>query len=143
MDKDSSDLSYTVIHDLTQRMREIELNIPPRVHALETSLNEIRRDFSAMRREHQAAAKENRDALNAFRDRLDTDSRENTTAIAQLARENRENNAEIVNTIRGLSRKISFFQGAMWALIGIAGIIAYYHQELGTVLRYINQQMGA
>ena len=115
-------LQEMVALDWAARLRQLE-DLHPRVNALENAVSDIRghlREFTVSQKEQQ---KETKESLEKFleQNKEYIEKRDKTTAEAIDG---------LGKTVSGLSRKVWFFAGAIWVLIGIAALGFTLRKEL-------------
>ena len=134
----SNDSNEKLLHDMVAqdwaaRLRNLE-QLQPRVHALEHAVTGIRSEVREARIEQQEEQRETRQALESFRKRMDSDYRATVVAMTEIAGATTGAITSLVKSVGELTRKVAFATGALYALMGIGGLVMAYRTELLKVL---------
>lgn len=110
--------------DLAARLRRLE-DLPPRVNALESAVADIRRGLYEVVDNQKENHRETQQSLKDFQEqsqqRIDKSEEATRGAIDGL-----------VKQVAGLARKVWFFAGAVWVLLGIGALAFAMRKELFT-----------
>ncbi|MBB5320476.1 hypothetical protein [Marinobacter oulmenensis] len=126
-------LYRVVAQDLAARLRDLE-KLHPRVNSLEQAVAEIRYDFREARAEQQESHRETHAALNSFRKRMDHDNRDTVNALNETATATTNAITSLTVKVEKLARKVAFAAGAIWAFLGIAGVVFAFRSEVVQVM---------
>lgn len=125
-----------VAQDWAARLRDLE-QLHPRVHALEHAVTDIRSEVRDARAEQQGEHRETRQALDAFRKRMDSDYRGTVAAMTEISGTTTGAITALVEQVGVLSKKVAFATGALWVLMGIAGLAMAYRIELLSIVKAV------
>ncbi len=115
-------LQEMVALDWAARLRHLE-DLHPRVNALEGAVAGIHKDLHSLavdqKENHQETQQVLKDFLEQNQKRMDKSEEVTRTAFQGLN-----------NSVSSLARKVWFFAGAVWVLLGIGGLAFVMRKEL-------------
>jgi len=115
-------LQEAVAFDWVARLRHLE-DLHPRVNSLESAVAGLHKDLQNLaedqKENHKEIQQSLKDYLEHSQQRMDKGESATQGAINRLD-----------NNVTGLARKVWFFAGAVWVLIGAAGIAFAMRKEL-------------
>ncbi len=115
-------LQDMVALDWAARLRHLE-DLHPRVNALESAVAGIHKDLHSLAADQKENHKETQQVLKDFLE-------QNQQRMDKSEKVTRDSFAGLDKSVSGLARKVSFFAGAVWVLLGIGGAVFVMREEL-------------
>lgn len=123
----AKDVPMFILKDLSERVRNIETNIPPRVQEVEGAVKEIRDDLRELNLETKEASKKNEESIRELSYQLQTSTQ-------SLADKHSHDFQLLGAQFAAVGRKIAFVAGIWTTIVTTAGITVAYHKEIIAVL---------
>lgn len=115
-------LQEMVALDWAARLRHLE-DLHPRVNALESAVAGIHKDLHSLASDQKENHKETQQALKDFLE-------QNQKRMDKNEEVTRDSFAGLNKSVTGLARKVWFFAGAVWVLLGIGALGFAMRKEL-------------
>lgn len=115
-------LQEMVALDWAARLRHLE-DLHPRVNALESAVAGIHKDLHSLASDQKENHKETQQALKDFLE-------QNQKRMDKSEEVTRDSFAGLNKSVTGLARKVWFFAGAVWVLLGIGALVFAMRKEL-------------
>lgn len=119
---ESMQLQEMVALDWAARLRHLE-DLHPRVNALESAVAGLHKDLQNLAEDQKENHKETQQALKNYLEHSQQRMEKGESAMQGAIN-------RLDKNVTGLARKVWFFAGAVWVIIGIAGIAFAMRKEL-------------
>jgi septation ring formation regulator EzrA len=121
------DIAVFVFKDLSDRVRNLETNLPSRVQAVEGAVDEIRRDLKQLHLETRQASERNEESISnlgvLLKDSTKNMSDKHSSDISSLG-----------DKLEAVARRFAFI-GGIWTTVAlVASATVIYHKEIIIVL---------